>query len=1727
MRTLYAFLMLFTALVVSCSRESGIKVNPDLKDSRFAMFVLTSRPDSLERFVDSIARVDTVHLADTIGFTVNDTVYLVGYKYKNGERVAKYAWFVQGKAAEAGRNGALHTTVFNTAGDYRVYFLAVDGDNGRDSTGYTQVIRVIDDPPQLRVLADTVWARHAGPAEVSVVAADSFGRVDSLRIDYQADGKWDTTLAYGSADTARFMVPKLQADSAGNQRVIVQVQDDDARTATDSLVVHFNLLPQLGLDYPYQASRVSNQERFAFYFHAADSDNQPNVRYFLRLHKSQDVSGRDTIPTDKDLILRDGAEPTFELQDKDLKFNAALDPSLQVYFRGTLFWQVWCTDGFDTVYSDIQRFYFGDLSQKYGIVSGFAKMQGQSLHSGIRVSLEDTSSGNRYYTSSAADGAYSFPAVDPGYYLLTATDTSGLGYPVAGLTDPVYVEIGGYRFLDTLWLIDDQKPKILLDQVPPDTIRDRNGADVVFFVGDYGSQVQPADIHIQLGAMDYSSSLVKTGRLWSVHLPSDLDGVQQVKIWATDGAGNSDTTKFLWVVKAKTAVLTVDGKSATIGAKEGAPLAFEAVFSNDAPPITAVQWAWTCDANVGLCPASGVVTSDLQNVTITSPNRKATLSLNLAETYFSVGKNYTMTVLADDGSGLPLATSIRFGVKANNAPSVIFLKPGRDTLVVAKRAVDFAVLGIEDVVGGTPITFSWACKLGASTEACPGTPGNVDNATMQWTTPGLRTVSVTATENGSSTASVLIDVHTYAPLVRFRYKDSLVVVKGKPISLEAIASDTVGTIADYAWKCGSGSWVSTATTAGYTATAPATATDSYVCQVQVTDDDGNTATAQTSVKVIGGEPKVTVATANATVTVKDTLRLQAIARDTLGGSIVSARWSCGAPGSGTPGTVGEYWIWPSQGKIDTLAIAPDTAAAKWLCVVEVEDDDGNTARDTTTFVVLSDPPTVTVVYPNLVKTIKDQVVLDAYASDVYGRVVKYEWSCGTAGVAGKGNWVVSAGTPRYTYTLPSAADPNFLCVIRVTDDDGQTAMDTTAIDVQLDPPTVTVATPNLTVAVGLNIPLNATAVDGMGYIVKREWSCARAGQTQWVTVSTYDTLWKAPASAYSDYMCIARATDDDGNMARDTIVVALTSEMPTIAAAPPIVYVKAGDPFEAGVAFNGPWTSYPETHWQCGTSAVLILPAGASTITLGGDLTQSGNDISCLITARIDDKNEATATAQIKVLKTSPSSVMSVEDSAFLWSGDVAVPDANKYFYSTAFHGKSSVPGTLGKAPYQYFWNFSNYEPDYWFLGNTDGTIDTSVYQFNEAFVRLQKEGSVTLRLQFRDSTPLEGESVQYLYDFNYRHMAPAVSKTVTFYRAWQNVRPNDTVSAYSTSAVPPAMVWSANAAYKGVAVAYADNAGLGKVQLADGTSLGDFGETVAMSLRMAADASNNELYVAYVNASGQAVVRKYNGSWNLVGTAQGSSVNRVSLAIDPVNHRPVIAYRTTANAMKVLAWSGSAWTDLGDAGGSGAAGRTIEIATASDGKLGAVFVGTGSDYKVYHRYWTLSGTSYTRASSYTTAWTAGDTALSCAFKGSDYYVLTPDRDNNGNPLLRKLSGSSWSSVGGSFGQRIGGFSSLAFTFDGDPVVAMDDRIWADQAQIHVWRYQGGAWKMMGENQLPYFGKTFRDSHGYYLRGSTPSLVLGEGKIYLGMRALEMAISAGQTLGNRNNGPLVQKYIGP
>ena len=1752
---------LFLVLLAGCSRESDIRVNGSLRNNHSVVFAFTERPDSIESFVDSISALDSVYTYDTLTVTVHDSVYLMGFLKYNANKVLRYAWKMGDRdTLVSGSNGSLFTYAYDSTGIYSPLFIAVDGANARDTAGRGQYIRVIDTPPDVSVPVDTLWTRGERDASVSFFASDSFGRIDSAFVVLlgEKNSAVETVKAKGDSGTftatVKFKSAKSHLDANNEIRYVYGAVDDDGNVSTDTAVLHFNKIPTIKLLQPDSASRQSIYvSRFAFYYAGSDDDNPTDLRYSIRVGKSPDNSGTAPVLTDANLVASNIKEKSWEAI-TDSVWN--MDTNL----RGRLYWQVSVTDGYDTVASPTWNFFFGDLSATTGTLYGYAKFQGRTVHNGIQIVMENLENKNYTFSRTSEKGFFSVK-VDPGLYRVYARDTTGLGYKHV-ILDSQYVEMGDERLVATMLLEDSIAPKIRIDDY--DTVLTSRSVRLSGSLSDSGSQIAKANAWFD--GNEVSLSVLKVNE-WGMNLNDLTDGSHEFRFVVLDSARNvSDTAKIAFRVKASSMRLTVNGQTTSM-ISENENFQFAAYVGNVRPLPDSVSWICNIAGKKFTVKPSAVGKDSTATLTLSADDVKNSGAVT--------GTLYTMQASVLNGT---VKDSVRFGFLGED-PTVYFLSPKIDTSVSVNDPVYFSTQSFPGA-GATVKSVGWTCdKTLSEGFECPAE--SADTVTLAWKTSGVKTVKVLLTDSKGNTAKDSITVNVVADPPTVSIKADADTVRQKinaSLSFSVTASDKYGTVNAIDWGCGTDaskiSFESSATvsaakkvSANIDVTLPKEATNAYKCIVRATDDDGEQGFDTLYFRAVLDKPSITLFTTTADVKINSKVRLAGSAVDTLG-SIVLYEMYCG--------TSVKNPSWTTISRPDTTLTAP-SSACKWYCVMRVTDDDDLTAMDTATYNVLLDPPTVTVSEDTLTVSIKDTVTLDAIANDKLGSIVLYEWSCGNAGAAGN-RFVSSTSTPRYTAVMPSSAVNNYQCIIRVTDDDGNTANDTTKISVLLDPPTVKVAKESITARAGFQVNLNATATDKLGYIAKREWSCGVPSEiaSNWKKVSDYDTTWTTASTPSATYYCVARATDDDGNTAEDTVRIVFTTELPIISVDHELLYILAGNSTELTAHVNTAWQGIKRYTWACGAKNSSALSdttskndhhvwwgvdenysssdfyfwdtdsKGKSDSTIA-KLSRSNDEFLCIVYAEEVGTNFiATDTTIIRRMASLPEGVITMPDTAYLWSTDSSVSDYSKYWYVPGVGGGESKPGTLSdptEKSWKFYWNFSNVSASGWYEGNADGTLDTNIAEFNDAFVRLSAEGSITIQLDYYDSSKTGMDQ-----NFVDRHRAEIVSKKVYFRKAWNNISgAKNTMSVLesSTDANGPAVSYCKDRPV--VAYVKEDGSVATKYRNESGATWTAFGSpsmsgVKSQTLYLACDGNDN-LYMSFISTSdGMGHVYKSTGStgaWTELGSGIGTSLTMLKLRINPKTNNPSVAWiGTVGNSTgkaRVQDYASSDWgSTFIPIYNSSWQNREIDMAFDDSGNRLVIATGAGSnDYNIYYYYIANGETSTSNGGNYGIGVNAE--SIQALYSDGYFYVGYRSRDDDGLPRLARASKSKVTSSGAftttgaefsAFGHRCYN-TFFAFDGNGNPILAIDDAYYARNSHVHVYRFIDGGWRELGENELPYFKNLFAASNSYYIRGFRPQLIVSSnGRIFLSMRAQETASSAASTLPGKMNGPLVMEYLG-
>lgn len=1729
------------AALYGCSRESSIVENVHLRDNHSIVFAFNKPFDNAEAFADSIRHADMPadSIADTITVTVNDSVYFMGFLPLYAEKIYRFEW-IFGDTVITSENTKVQSWSFDSAGVYFPIFRAVDGNNAIDTAGVHRrplYIRVIDTPPLLDVPRDTVRARHKKPATFNVRAIDTCGTIEKFKVDLDAKGKdtakvWKTERIEGT-DSLTLTIPyiKEDVDSLGNQTIFVIAIDDDGNETLDTVYLHFNQPPTIEMLQPVDNASLSSKKRQALYYRAEDKDNPGSLRYFIRMAKSPD--GRNPpIFTDPEesLIAANIVEKSFEI----IEITPDSLVRNKVNLAGIIYWDVWVTDGYDTVYAkhikdgDKERpwkFYLGETSESSnledidGNLWGYAKYQGWTgRHSTIRITAQDTL-GNKFYTHTNEKGMYDIN-LKPGIYSILATDTSGYRFADT-LLKKRQVFPDDTLFLDTMVLRDTSRPIITFDPIDTLNVRD---FQLNFKLYDFGSQVASATAW--LDGNEVESSYFSTNS-WSRNETDITDGEHLFKLVVKDSAGLvSDTAKVTFYVDASSISLTVNEKtSAMVNTAQN--FTFKAKVNNAIPMPDSL----TFTASAGNKSFKAEVTDSVATIII---------SKDSLPTDIETGIFYTMQAKSKDGIA---SNTVRFGFYSDG-PVVYFETPANDTIISKNDLIAFEVFAYANNItpGDEAYTLKWTC---VDEDNCIA--NNTTSGDYSWASTGEKKLIVTITNNDSKVARDTLRVNVMAdpPTIRVRQNSNDDRHKiNSYAEVTVSASDKFGTITKVDWGCSNGTMFTfdeeklidpptkSITDVPVSLHMSGTATNNYRCIVRVTDDDGETASDTLSFRVLLDLPFISINKKNLTLTIKDQTRIDFIAVDTLG-HLVGYDIACDSIKANLNN-------WTSiSASAPTVTMPPE--ACTWYCAIQVTDDDNNTARDTATFTVLQDPPTVEVL-GNYTVTIKDTIRLDAIANDRYGEIALYEWGCGSAGTANIGFTYSSTTSPSYSAVMPATAQDDYRCIIRVTDDDGNTARDTTFIDIIQAPPTVIVANESAIVREGYNIVLNATAYDYPDYpgeIVKREWSCGVPSEisTRWKTVSQFDTVWKAPA-AVATFYCIARVTDDDGNTATDTMNIIFSTETPIINVKDEEIYISAGEQFELNASVNDVWQGISWFTWECfdakkDTSLESHVTRydyyanGSSFYDYReGSFTMDGRDIYCVVTAEESStKAEFRDTTQIHIIKVSPVGVITAADTVYPWSGDESFDSGEPYyFYTSEWGGQNSTLGTIGNASMQdFWWNFSNVDDNY-YQGNRDGSLDTSTLEFNSAFIRSTRENSMTICLDYRDS------SAEYVTQAFYaRHRAQEVCRKVYFRKAWRNLATSDTVLETTKMTTPPVLETLAN---KPV-IAYLKNSTTVVTKYLDGSTwnaLSTSGITAADSIsaiKMASDGSN--LYLAVLTSAGKLNVYKSasgTSAWANVGGTVTENAASVSLVCKPgVTDRPVVSYILKNKQPKFGHWNGTTWTEVSIPTRNSIKVRELQAAFTENGALTAIYVDTTSSYKAYY---VMFGSDYS-VKKKDSEISTNVNGVNLAVSGSTLYMgfLNRDTEKYGPYVYKGSVGTNsitWDKsgvFGASIHEGLLAYHISVTTFDGKLYAIVDDKGKPSLAQSHVFRLDGNTWKLMGENELPYFKTVFYNSKGYYLRGSVPNIAIaGNGKVYISMLAWENAGGRGA-----NFGPIVMKYV--
>jgi len=510
---------------------------------------------------------------------------------------------------------------------------------------------------------------------------------------------------------------------------------------------------------------------------------------------------------------------------------------------------------------------------------------------------------------------------------------------------------------------------------------------------------------------------------------------------------------------------------------------------------TIVDFAWDCDA------ANGVsLTSTGTSDSIVCP-------------YGAVG-TYTVTlqVTDDDGATNTVTTQV---IVSNGAPVAVAGGPYTGTKNVTVT-VDGSASSDAD---GTLVSYAWDCESDGVIDVTLATP----SAGCIYSSIGVFTATLIVTDDDGGTDSDTATVNIPAVNPVADAGGPYAGIQGVPIALDGSgSSDADGNLVTYEWDCeGDGIYEFSSFNAN-DVTCTYSATGTYTLQLQVTDDDGLIDT-DTAVVTLANILPVADAGGPYTGTEASPVALDGTGSGDADGVIVQYSWDC-----------------TSDGLPNAILPVPNGAACTYVSggtytvTLTVTDDDGATDTDTATVVIVSSPPVASAGGPYTGDE-GSLILLDGSgSSDAGGSIVLYEWDCNSDGI-------YDFSAPQPLGNACSYEDEgNYTVTLRVTDDDGDTAVAVATIAVANVAPTLVGPAGPTTGDEGASLNWTANATDpGVNDTLTYSWDFGD-GESATGTAVTHTYLQDGL------YNLTVTVNDGDGGTDVNTVVVTIGNLPPVL-----------------------------------------------------------------------------------------------------------------------------------------------------------------------------------------------------------------------------------------------------------------------------------------------------------------------------------------------------------------------------------------------------------------------------------------------------------------------------------------------------------------------------------------------------------------------------------------------------
>ncbi|HRJ30927.1 MAG TPA: tandem-95 repeat protein [Cyclobacteriaceae bacterium] len=443
---------------------------------------------------------------------------------------------------------------------------------------------------------------------------------------------------------------------------------------------------------------------------------------------------------------------------------------------------------------------------------------------------------------------------------------------------------------------------------------------------------------------------------------------------------------------------------------------------------------------------------------------------------------YTFRITVTDNEGLTAFDEVNVVVQSATNQSPIANAGSNKSITLPTNSTNFTGSGVDP--DGTIVSYAWVQITGTA-----ATLSNSTTPTLTVTVPsaGSYTFRLTVTDNDGATGSsnVTLTVNPAAvnqPPIASAGSNQTLTLPVNSTNLNGSGSDPDGSIASYLWSQISGPAATLANTSFPTASVSNLVEGIYVFRLTVTDNEGLTASAQTTVTVLPAavnQPPQAFAGPDQVLTLPvNSITLFGSGSDA-DGIVVSYQWT---KQSGPTATL-------TNTDNATLSVA-DMVEGIYVLRLTVTDDKGATSNDDVTVTVnaasVNQPP-IANAGPNLVITLPTNTAnINGSGSDADGSIASYLW----AKVSGPTVTLGAVTNP--TLSVSNLVEGIYTFRLQVTDNLGAIATDDMTITVNpasVNQPPVVSAGPDKTIFLPINtVQLSGSASDPDGTIVTRVWT---------------------------------------------------------------------------------------------------------------------------------------------------------------------------------------------------------------------------------------------------------------------------------------------------------------------------------------------------------------------------------------------------------------------------------------------------------------------------------------------------------------------------------------------------------------------------------------------------------------------------------------------------------------